>query len=209
MLDINDKKYPDWIHLPRGVKDRSLWTSLHDAVMVSCESDRMNRTLSMKFRVFYLIKDKPDLIYSMKLDEVRSVRAVIWVAWPGEFNASEGITNDERSRLQNEYWAKFRDESISWDTFESSIGAGYMEVHHASLACREKIRTLRVEGFLCTDDDRGPFCVAFASFTGLEMSRSDGVEIDFEEFCRLGEAYWDAFGKRRSESDCQKRKSKK
>lgn len=209
MLDIKDKDRPDWIHLPRGVKPRSLWHSLHDAEMVSCDSDQVSRTVSMKFKVFYLIKDKPDLIYGMRLSDVTSVRAVISVSWPGGFHPPEGISSDERSRLLDEYWAKWRDESLSWDAFESSVQRGYLEIHHAELASRQDVCTLRVEGFLKDDKDEGPYCVAFISYRGLEMSRSDGVDIDFEEFCRLGDAYWDAFAKGRRESDPQRGKLKK
>jgi hypothetical protein len=205
----NEKCRPDWIHLPRGTKARSLWESLHDAELLSCESDLLNRTVRLRFRVFYLVKDYPDIVFAFDLQEVTSVRADISVRWPGGCVRPNGASPEEWSRLIDEYQSKWRNESLSWDALESSLPTNPLEVHYSELATGADGRTLRMEGFLKGDKYDDIFCKVFAAFNGLAVSRSDGVDIDFKEFCRLGEVYWDAFAKRRRESDRQRRKSKK
>lgn len=123
---------------------------------------------------------------------VRSVRAITFAAWPGEWPDMAGGTRDEQTRLLREYAAKGREESMAWADFEAAFAAADLLVWDADLVTGEDEAAVRLEGL--ADDER--WCAAFLRAERLSVSRSDGVSFSLDQMIRLGEEYWDAFGRK-------------
>lgn len=78
MADKEDQKI-DWINLPSGVEENSLWSCLHDGELVSCKSNLQERFVELEFYVRHLLKDKEEedgINFLAKSEDVTSVRAI-------------------------------------------------------------------------------------------------------------------------------------
>ncbi len=80
----------DWVHLPAGVAAASLWCALHDARLYFIASDRLARTATLKFEIFYLDKAGGDVTF--QFEGVTSLRVTRTAIWPGEFVRPAGIS---------------------------------------------------------------------------------------------------------------------
>jgi hypothetical protein len=190
----------DWVDLPSGMKTVSLWHSLHDGEVCAIYSNLLERTLRIEFDVLYLreFHELPDnMKFILEFHGTRSVGVMKYAVWPGEFSVPEGVSRDEESRLITEYRSKWREESESWSAFESSVAQGdqFAEVSDATLAVGDGAGVALTLGILKTD---GSYREAFVRAESLLLLRSDGQQLDLEEFVKLGQAYWDAFATRSS-----------
>src|SRR5262249_50862472 len=130
----------DWVHLPSSSATRSLWTCLHDARLESVRSERLERSVTLSFDVWY-IRDHhqlpEDLRFRFCLAGVRSVRAVTFVHWPGAGPGRDvllGKSYEEQTRLVDEYQSKGREESVSWTEFEEAVTPdAFLDLRHAEL----------------------------------------------------------------------------
>jgi Cysteine-rich CPCC len=195
-VEPDQQRIVDWVNLPEGVATLSLWETLHDGDLLAVESDLLARTVTLKFDVMY-VRDFHKLSeqtrFAAAMSGVQSVRSVRSVPWPGGFLLPQRASREEESTLIAECQSKCREESQSWSEFESLIGDG-LEVSNAILASGSNGVALEL-GLLAGDGHyveariRGE---AIAFFVGEQA-------VTPEEFVGLGQAYWDAFAKRKSE----------
>jgi hypothetical protein len=92
----------DWIHLPPGVKEVSLWAALHDTQIVSIQSDLLARTLTLHLESDHLLEYHHlplDMQFLLRLEGVQSARVVHYAIWPGEFSVPAGISHEEQPRI--------------------------------------------------------------------------------------------------------------
>jgi hypothetical protein len=81
----------DWMNLPHDVQAVSLWAGLHDAQIVSIQSDLLERTLTLHLESDHLLEfhNLPlDMQFLLRLEGVQSTRVVHSAGWPGEFASS-------------------------------------------------------------------------------------------------------------------------
>lgn len=198
-MSNQETKHPDWLSLPTGVVVRPLWEALHDGELCSCESDLLNRTLLMHFEVGHLTETNPALKFEFQLNEVTSVRANTSVRWPGEFVRPNGISREEESRLIAEYQSKWREESLSWELFESALVTDPLQIYNAKLAVGPTSQTLKMQGWLDGDRFDDLFCEIFVRFNQLSILTSENKAMTLDEFDQLGQNYWASFRARRDQ----------
>ncbi len=191
---MDEKQNPDWIYLSKDVKEISLWSCLHDGELISSTSNLLERFVTLSFRVEHLLENEESVIFSLKLDKVTSVRAIGHFRWVGKFEERENITNEEREKLIKEYWAKWREESLSWSEFESALTTDPFQVREARYAFKNSEITLRLGGFLDGEKFDDIYFDVFLRGKNLSASRSDGKEFNLETFIELGKTYWKDFG---------------
>src|SRR6267143_2405159 len=96
----------DWMNLPHGVLEVSLWAGLHDAQIVSFQSNLLQGTVTLHLESDHLLEfhNLPlDMQFLLRLEGVQSARVVHYAGWPGEFAVPAGVSPDEQSRLIAEY----------------------------------------------------------------------------------------------------------
>src|ERR1700720_3524868 len=121
----------DWMNLPAGVQETSLWAGLHDAQIVTIESNLLDRNITLHLESDHLLEfhNLPlDMQFLLRLDGVQSARVVHYALWPGQFSVPPGVTREEESRLIAEYQSKWREESLSWTELESALTAECKQV---------------------------------------------------------------------------------
>src|SRR5260370_12707103 len=114
----------DWMNLPHGAAELSLWAGLHDAQIVSIQSDLLERAVTLHLESDHLLefhKLPLDMQFLLRLDGVQSARVVHFSLWPGEFSIPFGSTGEEQSRLVAEYQSKWREGSLSWSELGSAV----------------------------------------------------------------------------------------
>src|SRR6266851_9819260 len=90
----------DWMNLPHGVPEVSLWAGLHDAQIVSIQSNLLERTVTLNLESDHLLefhKLPLDMQFLLQLEGVQSARVVHFALWPGEFSIPSGATAEEQS----------------------------------------------------------------------------------------------------------------
>lgn len=191
----------DWVNLPVGTRQECLWDSLHDAELLSIQSDLLERTIVLTFSSFYLPKFHSlplDLKFLFKLEAVQAARIVTWRAWPGPRPNIENVSYEESTRLEAAHRAKWREESLAWSEFEERMHPANNppEVTDAVLAGQEDAGIAIHFGVRMDDGDY--FEVQLRA-SKLTLLRSDGEPIDLEQFKKLGKEYWEAFAARRNQ----------
>ncbi len=172
------------MNLPQGAAEVSLWAGLHDAQIVSIQSNLLARTVTLHLESDHLLefhKLPLDMQFLLRLDGVQSARVVHYAVWPGEFSVPAGLAREEEARLIAEYQSKWREESLSWSELESALTANSV--------------ALRISGLLNYTSYRELFLRA----EGLALSRGDGQELGIAGLLKMGEAYWDAFERQKKE----------
>jgi hypothetical protein len=189
----------DWVNLPQGAVIVSLWDCLHDARLVSISSNPLARTVSLSCQIEHLrsFHQLPDGVqFVLKLEGVQSARVVRSVIWPGGCSVPDGVSREEESRIIAEYQAKWREESASWNDFETAVNREDGDVFYISNATlatsQEGILAIRVGGQLGTGphNNYAAFHEFFVRAARLEISTSDGKRMKLEDFLRLGGTYW-------------------
>jgi hypothetical protein len=192
----------DWLNLPDGVAPISLWKNLHDAYVVSIRSSLLDRTVPLfceveHLRVFHKFPEGWQFI--LNLEGVLSARIARYAVWPGEFSIPGGTSRADESRMVDEYQAKWREESLTWGDFEAKVTSAdeqVFDISDATLAqSAEGIVALQICGHL----NHATYHVVFLRAQRLTISGNDGQTFALDQFLSFGEAYWEAFSRRRKE----------
>jgi hypothetical protein len=191
----------DWMNLPLAAQETSLWAGLHDAQIVSIQSNLLERTIILHLESDHLLEfhNLPlDMQFLLRLDGVQSARVAHHAGWPGEFSVPAGVSPEEQSRLIAEYQSKCREESLSWSELESALTTEckqVLDIADASLATAlNNSVALRISGLLNYTEFRELFLRA----ERLTLTRGDGQDLGIPGLLKMGEAYWDAFEQRKS-----------
>jgi hypothetical protein len=192
----------DWIHLPQGAEEVSLWAGLHDTQIVSIQSDLLKRTLTLHLESDHLLEfhNLPlDMQFLLRLEGVQSARVVHYAIWPGEFSVPTGVSHEEQARLVAEYQSKWREESLSWSELESAVTTEckqVIDIADATMAtAADNSVALRISGLL----NYSEYCELFLRAERLTLAKGDGQELGIAGLLKLGEAYWEAFERRKTE----------
>ncbi len=192
----------DWLNLPPGAAEVPLWAGLHDAQIVSIQSSLLERTVTLHLESDHLLEfhNLPlDLQFLLRLDGVQSARVVHYAVWPGEFSVPDGVAHEEQSRLVAEYQSKWREESLSWRELESAITTEcqqVIDIMDATLATStDNYVALRIGGLL----NYTKYHELFLRAERLTLTRGDGQDLGIAGLLKMGEAYWDAFERRKKE----------
>jgi hypothetical protein len=192
----------DWTNLPRGAQELSLWAGLHDAQIVSIQSNLLERTVTLHLESDHLLEFHRlplDMQFLLRLEGVQSARVIHYAVWPGEFSVPSGATREEEARLIAEYQSKWREESLSWTELENAVTTEcqqVIDITDATLATSaDNSVALRISGLLNYTTYRELFLRA----ARLTLTRGDGQDLGIAELQKMGEAYWDAFERRKKE----------
>lgn len=194
----NDAAIQDWLNLPAGANTVSLWCSLHDAYVISIRSNLLERTMDLSCEIWYLNrfhKLGEEFQFILQLLGVQSARALRYAVWPGESPVLDGLPIEEQRRLVAEYQAKWREESASWNEFESQVTQVDEQIFDISDAALTNVLEGRLALKLCGHLNHATYHEAYLRFAQLRIVGSDGRQFRLEEFLRLGEAYWEAFSR--------------
>ena len=191
----------DWTNLPPGAQETSLWAGLHDAQIVSIQSNLLDRTVTLHLESDHLLEfhNLPlDMQFLLRLDGVQSARLVHLAGWPGEFSVPAGVSPEEQSRLINDYQSKCREESLNWTDLENALTTEckqVLDIADATLATAPgNSVALRINGLLNYTEYRELFLRA----ERLTLTRGDGQDLGIDGLQKMGQAYWDAFEQRKN-----------
>ena len=192
----------DWMNLPQDATEVSLWAGLHDAQIVSIQSNLLARTITLHLESDHLLefhKLPLDMQFLLRLEGVQSARVVHYAVWPGEFSVPTGVAREEEARLIAEYQSKWREESLSWSELESALTAEckqVIDIADATLATSaDNSVALRISGLLNYTSYRELFLRA----EQLALSRGDGQDLGIAGLLKMGEDYWDAFERQKKQ----------
>lgn len=189
-MGSDERPIADWVNLPDGVNELSLWSTLHDGHLIEIASDLLARTLTLRFdvgyvREFHMLSEETRFVVSVV--GVQSVRSFSGVPWPGARSIPTGTPYEQQQAIIAEYQRKWREESLSWADFERMTIKG-LQVSFATLGQGSDGVALRL-GLLVGGDS-----YVEAYVRGEEITFSIGErQVSPEEFAETGEAYWKAF----------------
>jgi hypothetical protein len=197
---IADEDSPlDWLNLPSMASAVSLWDSLHDAQVVSIRSSLVERTMDLSCEIEHLRefhKLDEGFQFILHLGGVQSARVLHYAIWPGGCSIPDGLSVEEQREIVAEYQAKWREESESWNEFESRITREDEQVFDISDAALAMSSRGPVAFKFCGHLNYATYHEVYLRFETLRISGSDGKQFELEEFQRLGEKYWEAFSNR-------------
>jgi uncharacterized protein YbdZ (MbtH family) len=188
----------DWLNLPPMASAVSLWHSLHDAEIVSIRSNLLGRSMALSLEIEHLSEFHQlgeEFQFIIQLEGVQSARVLRYAIWPGGCSIPDGLSVEEQRKMVDEYQAKWREESASWNEFESGISRDNkqtFDLHDAALNTSQGGSALKLCGLI----NNATYHEVFLRFEALKVSGSEGKQIGLEEFQRLGEAYWQAYSNR-------------
>src|SRR6266851_8253693 len=113
----------DWMSLPPAAAQVSLWAGLHDAQIVTIQSNLLERAVTLHLESDHLLEfhNLPlDMQFLLRLEGVQSARVIHVAGWPGEFSVPVGVSPEEQSRFIADYQSKCREESLSWSELEGA-----------------------------------------------------------------------------------------
>ncbi|UWZ84054.1 hypothetical protein [Occallatibacter riparius] len=193
-MGADERPILDWVNLPEGADELSLWSTLHDGDLAAIESDLLARTLTLRFDVSYVRdfhKLSEETLFVVTVSGVQSVRSFSNIPWPGGCSIPSGTSYEQQQAITVEYQRKWREQSLSWAEFERLTDTG-LEVSSATLARRSDCASLHL-GLLVGGDS---YVEAYVRGDAITFSIGER-QLTPEEFVELGEAYWDAFAKKR------------
>jgi hypothetical protein len=197
---IADEHSPlDWLNLPSAASAVSLWDSLHDSQVVSIRSSLLERTMDLfceieHLREFHKLDERFQFI--LHLEGVGSARVLRYAVWPGGCSIPDGLSLENQRKIVAEYQAKWREESASWNEFESLITRENEQAFGISDATLAMSPKGPVAFRICGHLNDATYHELYLRFETLRISGSDGKQFELGEFQRLGEKYWEAFSKR-------------
>jgi hypothetical protein len=188
-----EKDILDWLNVPSASHPLALWDSLHDAEIVSICSNLLQRTIELDIEIAHL-SDFHNLgkgfRFHFQLEGVESARVLRYAKWPGKFSVPSGSTREGESRLIKEYQSKWREESASWNDFESKVAAENEQIfciHDAAILIPHDGRfALKLSGQL----NHSEYQEVFLRAETLRILGSDASNYTLDEFCTLGKTYW-------------------
>jgi hypothetical protein len=189
----------DWVNLPDGTTAVSLWDCLHDARLISLSSNLLERTLSLVCQIehlssFYQMHEGVQFV--LKLEGVQSARVIRSAIWPGGCSVPNGVSREEESRIIAEYQSKWREESASWNEFEIAVSREDKDVFYISNATLatspHDVLAIRVDGQLGSGprNNYAAYHEFFVRAGRLEVSTSEGKQLELHDFLELGRKYW-------------------
>lgn len=188
-----EKRIPDWLNLPSASHPLPLWDSLHDGEIVSIRSNLLQRTIELDIEVRHLSSFwnlGEGFRFFFHLDGVESARVLHYAKWPGEFSVPPGSSREEERRLIEEYQSKWREESASWNEFESLINLNEEQIfciHDAAILTPDRhVIALK----LCGQLKHSKYHEVFLRAGKLTILGSDSSNYSLDEFRKLGETYW-------------------
>jgi hypothetical protein len=190
------------IYPPAGDADpRSFWDVLHDAHVVTVESDLLARRLSIlvdipHLRRFAHVAD--DVRWRLVVDDASALWARSWEPWPGPPPSLTSLSRDQESVAVADYQAKGRTVSLGWTDFELAANTKGIWLKNAGLREAEAGVVFSAAGNERETDRFLEFEVTGRLF---RCERTDGGAVPLAELLRLGEEYWEAFAKRQSNDD--------
>jgi len=190
----------DWLNLPSGTTAVSLWDSLHDAEIVSIRSNLLERSMEMSCEIEHLRsfhRFDEGFQFILRLAGVQSTRVLRYAIWPGGCAIPTGLSREEENKMIADYQAKWREESASWSEFESGVTRENEQVFDISDASVVTSRSGIVALKICGHLNDATYHEVFVRFEALIILGSDGRQFELEGFQRLGEAYWEAFSRRK------------
>jgi len=191
----NERPIVDWVNLPEGATELSLWSTLHDGDLTAIQSDLLARTLTLLFDVGYVrdFHNLPDETrFGVILSGVQSVRALSGSPWPGPCSIPAGTPYEQQQKIVAEFQSKWREESMSWADFERLTKDG-LELSSAVLGQGTYGVALRL-GLLVGGDS---YVDAFVRSERIAFSVGKR-QLTAQEFVSLGEAYWEEFAQKRT-----------
>lgn len=189
----------DWLNLPPGTSSISLWESLHDSEIISVCSNLMERSMTLSCEIEHLRSFHQFDIgfqFILQFEGVQSARVLCYSRWPGGCSDLNGLSYEEQNKVVAEYQAKWREESGSWNEFESGFAHGSKQAFDISDAALATSPSGLVAFRICGHLNDAEYHEVFVRFEKLKISGNDGRQFGLEEFQRLGEAYWEAFSRR-------------
>jgi hypothetical protein len=189
----------DWLNLPPVASAVSLWDCLHDAQVISIRSSLLERTVDLSCEIEHLNmfhKLDEGFQFILHLEGVQSARVLRYAVWPGGCSIPDGLSVEEQRKIVAEYQAKWREESASWNEFESRITRKDEQVFDISDAAIAMSPAGPFALKLCGHLNYATYHEAYLRFETIRILGSDGKRFELEEFQRLGEKYWGAFGGR-------------
>jgi hypothetical protein len=189
----------DWLNLPSLAKAVSLWDSLHDAQIVSIQSNLLDRTMTLSCEIGHLRefhKLDEGFRFLLNLKGVQSARVLRYAIWPGGCSISDGLSVEQQRQIVAEYQAKWREESASWTDFESRITREDEQVFDISDAAITAAPEGPVSLKICGHLNYATYHEVYLRFEMLKILGTNGRRFELEEFMRMGEAYWAAYGAR-------------
>jgi hypothetical protein len=195
----NENSPLDWLNLPSVASAVSLWDSLHDAEVVSIRSSLLGRTMDLSCEIehlseFHKLGQRYQFI--LHLEGVQSARVLRYAIWPGGCSIPDGLSFEDQRKTVAEYQAKWREESASWNDFESRIAREDEQVFDISDAALAMTPSGPVAFKICGHLNHATYHEVYLRFETLKISGSDGKLFELDGFQRLGEEYWEAFSKR-------------
>ncbi len=189
----------DWVNLSPAARAESLWDSLHDAQVVSIRSNLLERTIDLSCEIKHLNefhKLDEGFEFILHLQGVQSARVLRYAMWPGGCSIPDGLAIEDQRKMVADYQAKWREESGSWNEFESRLTREDEQVFDISDAALATSPRGPIALKLCGHLNYATYHEAYLRFEALKISGSDGKQFELGQFQRLGEAYWEAFSKR-------------
>ena len=89
-----ESRIVDWVNLPGRISGESLWEGLHEAQIISIQSNLLERTVTLhveieNLRIFH--QWPLEMRFVFRLDGVQSARVVKYSIWPGPFAVPPGV----------------------------------------------------------------------------------------------------------------------
>jgi hypothetical protein len=192
----------DWQNLPSGVVALDLWPALHDAHLISINSNRFDRDLEVQVDIAHIRKHfslDQSLRFVFRFTGVTSARASTMEPWPGPMPEVRGQQRDDQERLITEYQSKAREVSVGWAEMEAAPAKESMDVLEAMIAQGEAGVAFRAGALTGSRGPQGQdrWFNLFIRSSAVAVLRSDGQPCGLDELMRLGEQYWDDFGSSR------------
>jgi len=189
----------DWLNLPDKTRVVTLWDCFHDAEIVSLRSNLLERTMCIACEIEHLRdfhKLNEGFSFILHLGGVQSARVLRYAIWPGGCSIPDGLSVEEQRRIVAEYQAKWREESASWNEFESQITRQDEQVFDISDAALATSPSGPFALKLCGHLNHATYHEMYLRFETLKVLGSEGKQFELEEFMQLGEKYWQAFSNR-------------
>lgn len=199
VVPLDERPVVDWLNLPPVANAVSLWDSLHDAQIVSIQSNLLDRTMTLACEVEHLRefhKLDQGFKFILNFEGVQSARVLRYAIWPGGCSIPDGLSVEEQRKIVAEYQAKWREESACWTDFESRITRKDQQVFGISDAAITASSEGPVALKICGHLNYATYHELYLRFERLKIVGTDGKQFELEEFLRMGEAYWTAYSSR-------------
>ena len=154
----------------------SLWHCLHDGDVLAIASDLHTQAVTLTVHVPHIGRSHgiPEDVHF--LIAIRDVRVALAGGHykPFEFQETLGATREERSQSIDDFFKKWRCESMAWSEFENALPDNPMEISNAALFTKDGVVILTAVGNLYGEQYDDVCCEFFIVGSSIEAARSDG-----------------------------------